>query len=103
MMRPEAETIERPRVHRTWVKSDKLNDFEEVSDQYMHIFNLYPIFGENGIKDLEDQLLANGWNGEQMLQAQKRGIQKSNWNKNSYIAHRIESTGQIPIKVTHQR
>lgn len=92
---------ENPRVHRKWVSESKLTDFDEVATQYMHIFNLYDIFGNNGILDLEDQLIAANWTADEMQKAKTRGIQMSNWNKTSYIKHRVESTGRIPFEVSH--
>lgn len=86
---------------RKWVDDKDLFNIDVVTTQFMHIFNLYAIFGDKGLKELENQLVEAGWNDSQLQTVQRAAMAKSNWNKNSYVRDRLESDGKQNINITY--
>jgi hypothetical protein len=80
----------------------KLLDKKDASIQFMHMFNLFAIFGQDGIDKITDQYLEAGWSMEHLKNAMNEGMNKSNWMKNSFVNERIESQGKRPIKISYK-
>ena len=71
---------------------DYLTNMENVVKEFMHLLNV-PILSSWRNDILKEKLQYLGWTEQQIANAERKAIYKSNWNKNYYVRQRIEGTG----------
>ena len=73
------------------MRTEKLSYGEQATENFMHFYNLYALFGQERIQEQIDALRKEGYIAYEINTIQQRAIERSNWRNSKYIAERFES------------
>lgn len=76
------------------------DEAEEVAKQFMHIYNLFLIYGQEKLDSYKQELREKGLPESYISQAEKRGALMSNWSRDKFVAERCESKGIVCARMS---
>lgn len=76
------------------LREKKISDSTEmIVREFMHIYNLFVIYGQEKLDSYKKELREQGLSNEYILSTERRGALMSNWGKDKYVAERCEGKG----------
>lgn len=73
---------------------------EKISREFMHIYNLFLIYGQPRLDEFKRELRELGHDMNYIMSCERRGAAMSNWSRDKYVAERCESKGMAYARMS---